>query len=108
MSFSEILNATIATLISSLVIVIVTAIFRKIRKSYQKNPSLFFYNFSFYFNIIAITSNALCFDLDEISLNPFSCSISNLISLSGLIVCIVCTVYQYKLTKDYIKDTYNS
>ena len=106
MNFNEILNATIAGLICSIIVAISTILFRFFKKSYTQDSTLFWYNIFFYFDIFAIVYNAINFRLDKCSLFPFSPGDStNLIFFIALGICLICTLIQYNNIKKYIKQT---
>lgn len=86
MDFNEILNATIAGLICSIIVAISTILFKFSKKSYAKDSTLFWYDIFFYFDIFATVCNAINFRLDKCSFSHFSLGdSSNLIFLSLLV-----------------------
>lgn len=106
MNFDEILNATIAGLICSFIVATSTVLLKILKKSYNKDSIMFWYNISFYFDIFATIYNAIHFKLDTFSLFPLSFGNNeNLIFFIVLVVCFICTLIQYSNIKKYIKQT---
>ena len=106
LDFNEILNATIAGLICSIIVAISTILFKFSKKSYAKDSTLFWYDIFFYFDIFATVCNAINFRLDKCSFSHFSLGdSSNLIFFITLGICLICTLIQYNNIKKYIKQT---
>ncbi len=104
MNINEILNSTIAGLLCAIIIALFGYVVKLIKKSYDKNKTMFWYNVSFYFDILAIVYCAICFRIDKCSLSPLSFGdTENSIFFFIMILDIFFTIVEYKNIQQYLK-----
>lgn len=105
MNINEILNSTIAGLLCAIIIALFGYVVKLIKNSHNKNRTLFWYDFSFYFDIFGIVHCAINFRLDKCSLYPFSFGDGENLTLFIILFCdIIFTILQYKNIQNYIKN----
>lgn len=106
MNFNEILNSTISGLLCTITVALSSALLKFLKKCHNKDKIMFWFNFSFYYDIFAIVFSAIVFRIDKCSLYPFSFGdTKNLFFFIALIINVIFTIIQYNNIKKYIKTT---
>lgn len=105
MNINEILNSTIAGLLCAIIIALFGYVAKLIKKSHDKNKTMFWYNVSFYFDIFAIVHCAVFFRIDKCSLSPLSLGDpKNSFFFFVMIFNIFFTIVEYKNIQQYLKN----
>ena len=108
MDFNEILNSTIAGLICSGTVALLTFTYKILNAKYKEDSTLFLINLNFYLGLVFLVISCLEFNLETIFTNFLSVpNLFNLIFFICIIINLANILIAYKNIKKYIKYSSN-